>query len=69
MNAIGAFSARLNGVRRGYPAKMSSRQEQKTPSSGLSGTHSILFASEEAAQRWLDEHDPESVAFEYLVQE
>jgi hypothetical protein len=28
-----------------------------------------VFASEEAAQRWLDEHDPESVAFEYPVQE
>jgi hypothetical protein len=39
MNAIGEFSAPLNGVRRGHPEKMSSRQKQKTPSSGLSGTH------------------------------
>ena len=31
MNAIGEFSAPLNGVRRGHPAKMSSRQKQKTP--------------------------------------
>ena len=31
--------------------------------------HLQAFASEEAAQRWLDEHDPESVAFEYPVQE
>src|SRR5215831_19087313 len=34
-------SARLNGDRRGHPAKMSSRQEQETPSSGLSGTRSM----------------------------
>jgi len=31
MNAIGEFSAPLNGVRRGHPEKMSSRQKQKTP--------------------------------------
>src|SRR5215471_17968936 len=41
MNAIRGFSARLNGDRRGHPAKMSSRQEQETPSSGLSGTCSM----------------------------
>ena len=35
------FSARLNGVRRGHFTKMSSRQKQETPSSGLSGTHSM----------------------------
>jgi hypothetical protein len=39
MNAIVGFSARLNGVRRGHPAKMSSRQKQETPKCGLSGTH------------------------------
>ena len=38
MNAIGHS---LHGSMGGYPAKMSSRQEQETPSSGLSGTHSI----------------------------
>jgi hypothetical protein len=38
-NAIGGFSARLNGVRRGHPAKMSSLQKQETPRRGLSGTH------------------------------
>jgi hypothetical protein len=31
--------------------------------------HLQVFASEEAAQRWLDEHDPEGAAFEYPVQE
>ena len=31
--------------------------------------HLQVLASEETAQRWLDEHDPESVAFEYPVQE
>jgi hypothetical protein len=31
--------------------------------------HLQVFASEEAAQRWLDQHDPEGVAFEYPVQE
>jgi hypothetical protein len=36
MNAIGGFSARLNGVRQGHPAKMSSRQKLTC---GLSGTH------------------------------
>jgi hypothetical protein len=40
MNAIGGFFARLNGIRRGHPAKMSSRQKQETPGSGLSGRHS-----------------------------
>jgi hypothetical protein len=35
MNAIGGFSARLNGVRQGHPAKMSSRQKLTC---GLSGT-------------------------------
>jgi phage FluMu protein Com len=39
MNAIGGFSAPLNGVRPGYPAKMSSHQKQETPRTGLSGTH------------------------------
>jgi len=38
MNAIGGFSAPLSGVRRSHQ-KMSSRQKQETPSSGLSGTH------------------------------
>jgi hypothetical protein len=33
------FSAPLNGVRPGYPAKMSSHQKQETPRAGLSGTH------------------------------
>src|SRR6516162_9616554 len=35
------FSAPPNGVRRGHPAKMSRRQKQETPNSGLSGTHSM----------------------------
>jgi len=39
MNAIGGFSAPLNGVRPSYPAKMSSHQKQETPRTGLSGTH------------------------------
>lgn len=26
-----------------------------------------VFATEEAAQAWLDKHDPEGVAFEYEV--
>ena len=39
MNAIGGFSAPLNGVRPGHPAKMSSHQKQETPRTGLSGTH------------------------------
>jgi hypothetical protein len=30
MNAIGEFSAPLNGVRRGHPEKMSSLQKQET---------------------------------------
>jgi hypothetical protein len=38
MNAIGGYSAPLNGVRRGHSAKMSSRQKQETPRTGL-GTH------------------------------
>jgi hypothetical protein len=39
MNAIGGFSAPLNGVRRGHSAKMSSKE---TPSRGLSGpTHTM----------------------------
>jgi hypothetical protein len=41
MNAIAAFSARPSGFQPRYPAKMSSRQEQETPRSGLSGTHSM----------------------------
>ena len=28
-----------------------------------------VFASEEAANRWIEENDPEGVAFEYPVQE
>jgi hypothetical protein len=39
MNAIGGFSAPLNGVRPGNPAEMSSHQKQETPRTGLSGTH------------------------------
>jgi hypothetical protein len=35
------FSAWLNGVRRGHPSKMSSRQKQETPRDGLGGTHSM----------------------------
>jgi hypothetical protein len=31
--------------------------------------HLQVFASEEAAQRWFDENDPEGAAFEYPVQE
>jgi hypothetical protein len=30
--------------------------------------HIQVFASEEAAQRWFDENDPEGVALEYPVQ-
>jgi len=30
---------------------------------------SKFFADEEAANRWLEENDPEGVAFEYEVQE
>ncbi len=29
--------------------------------------HLKVFANEEAAERWLAEHDPEGVAFEYWV--
>lgn len=29
--------------------------------------HLRVFASEEAAERWFAEHDPEGVAFEYPV--
>jgi hypothetical protein len=29
--------------------------------------HLQVFATEEAARRWFDEHDPEGVAFEYEV--
>ena len=29
--------------------------------------HLKVFASEDAAERWLAEHDPEGVAFEYPV--
>ena len=39
MNAIRGFSAPLNGVQPGHLAKMSSRQKQETPRTGLSGTH------------------------------
>src|SRR5947207_738289 len=39
MNAIGGFSARLNGFRPpDYPAKMSSRQRQETPGCGTTHT-------------------------------
>jgi hypothetical protein len=31
--------------------------------------HLQVFASEEAANRWLEENDPEGVAFEYEVME
>jgi hypothetical protein len=31
--------------------------------------HLKVFASEEAAERWFTEHDPEGVAFEYPVSE
>jgi hypothetical protein len=31
--------------------------------------HLKVFADEDAANRWLAEHDPEGVAFEYEVQE
>jgi hypothetical protein len=31
--------------------------------------HLKVFASEEAAERWFAEHDPEGVAFEYAVLE
>ena len=31
--------------------------------------HLHVFASEEAAQRWFEKHDPEGVAFKYDVQE
>jgi hypothetical protein len=41
MNVIGGFSAPPNGVRRGHPAKMSSRQKKETPSSGFSGNPSM----------------------------
>ena len=41
MNAIGGFSAPLNGIRpRGYPAKMSSRQKQETRD--LGGSHTMI---------------------------
>jgi hypothetical protein len=30
--------------------------------------HLQVFVSEEAAKQWLDENDPEGVAFEYPVQ-
>jgi hypothetical protein len=39
MNAIGRFSAPLNGFRRGHPTRMSSRQKQETPRHGLNRTH------------------------------
>ena len=29
--------------------------------------HLKVFANTEAADRWLEEHDPEGVAFEYTV--
>jgi hypothetical protein len=41
MNAIGEFSAPPNGVRPGYPAKMSNRQKQETRVGGLTGTHTM----------------------------
>jgi hypothetical protein len=37
MNAIGGFSARLNGFRRGHPSKMR-RHEKQEQRNGLSGT-------------------------------
>lgn len=44
MNAIGGFSARLNGVRRGHSAKMSSRQKQETPTTGFEWTRKPILA-------------------------
>jgi hypothetical protein len=32
-------------------------------------SHLQVFATEEAANRWFEEHDPEGMAFEYEVQE
>jgi hypothetical protein len=41
MNAIGGFSAPLNGIRpRGYAAKMSSRQKQETRD--LGGSYTLI---------------------------
>jgi hypothetical protein len=31
--------------------------------------HLQVFASEDAARRWIEEHDPEAAAFEYPVRE
>jgi hypothetical protein len=44
MNAIGEFSARLNGFRLpSYPAEMSSRQKQETPGRGSNGIRSVTY--------------------------
>jgi hypothetical protein len=40
MNAIGGFSARLNGFRRGHPPKMR-RNEKQEQGNGMSGAHSM----------------------------
>jgi hypothetical protein len=48
MNAIGGFSAPLNGFRPGHTAKMSSRQMQET---GLSGTHPMTGVENRVAGR------------------
>ena len=50
MNAIGGFSAPLNGVRPGYPAKMITHQKQETPRTGLSGTHYSTDVENSAAR-------------------
>jgi hypothetical protein len=31
--------------------------------------HLQVFASEDGARRWIEEHDPEAAAFEYRVRE
>ena len=50
MNAIGGFSAPLNGVRPGYPANMSTHQKQETPRTGLSGIHYSTDVENSAAR-------------------
>jgi hypothetical protein len=49
-NAIGGSFAPLNGVRSGYPAKMSSRLKWESPRRGLSGTQSSTTDVEELSQ-------------------
>jgi hypothetical protein len=60
MNAIGGFSARLNGFRRGHASKMSSRQKQETPRYGLSGTHrtQVLHQNTNLDRNWTSEGNP-----------